>query len=129
LRVAAVACQRNRKCECVTLQRDEPCAVALREVREETGFGAKIKDYAGSTHYLVGDLPKVVTYFLMEAEDEEAMGFRKGEEVEAVEWVTPEAGVAMLTYEEDRALIRAVRTCRTDQSRAVVSFRVLRPAT
>ena len=83
-------------------------SAALREVREETGFVAKIKEYAGSTHYVVGNLPKVVSYFLMEAGGEEAVGPLEGEEVEAVEWTTPEAAVAVLTHEEDRALIRAV---------------------
>jgi 8-oxo-dGTP diphosphatase len=83
-------------------------SAALREVLEETGFGAKIKKYAGSTHYLVGNLPKVVSYFLMEAKGQEPMGSREGDEVEAVEWKTPKEAVEMLTYEEDRALIRAV---------------------
>ena len=83
-------------------------SAALREVREETGFGAEIKGYAGSTHYLVGDLRKVVSYFLMGAEGEEATGSRDEVEIGAVEWTTPEAAVAMLTHEEDRALIRAV---------------------
>lgn len=83
-------------------------SAALREVWEETGFGAKIKEYAGSTHYLVGDLRKVVSYFLMEAAGEEATGSRDEVEIEAVEWTTPEAAVAILTHEEDRALIRAV---------------------
>jgi 8-oxo-dGTP diphosphatase len=83
-------------------------SAALREVREETGFKAKIKKYAGSTHYLAGDVPKVVSYFLMEAEGDETVGSRDEKEVEAVEWITPEAAVAMLTHEEDRALIRAV---------------------
>jgi hypothetical protein len=50
----------------------------------------------------------VVSYFLMEAEGEEAMGSRDEVEIEAVEWTTPQAAVAMLTHEEDRALIRAV---------------------
>jgi hypothetical protein len=63
---------------------------------------------AGSTHYLVEDLPKVVSYFLMEAEGEEAIGSRDEVEIEAVEWMTSEAAVAMLTHEEDCALIRAV---------------------
>ena len=49
----------------------------LREVREETGFEAKIKKYAGSTHYLVGDVPKMVSYFIMRAKDEEAVGSRR----------------------------------------------------
>jgi 8-oxo-dGTP pyrophosphatase MutT (NUDIX family) len=83
-------------------------SAALREVREETGFGAKIKEYAGSTEYLVGDLPKVVSYFLMEAEGEEAISSRDEGEIEAVEWATPEAAVAMLTHQQDRALIRTV---------------------
>jgi hypothetical protein len=63
---------------------------------------------AGSTHYLVEDLPKVVSYFLMEAEGEEAIGSRDEGEIEAVEWTTPEAAVAILTHEQDRALIRTV---------------------
>jgi 8-oxo-dGTP diphosphatase len=83
-------------------------SAALREVREETGFEAKIKKYAGSTHYLVGNVPKVVSYFLMRAKGEEAVGSRDEEEVEAVEWMTPEAAVTMLTHEEDRALVRTV---------------------
>ena len=72
-------------------------SAALREIREETGFEPKIKEYAGSTHYLVGDLPKVVSYFLMEADGEEATAAREGKEVEAVEQMTPKAAVAMLT--------------------------------
>ena len=83
-------------------------SAALREVREEAGFEAKVKSYAGSTHYLVAELPKVVSYFLMEADSEVATASRDEKEVEAVEWATPEAAVAMLTHEEDRALIKAV---------------------
>jgi 8-oxo-dGTP diphosphatase len=83
-------------------------SAALREVREETGFGATIKRYAGSTHYRVGGVPKVVSYFLMVADGEEATSSRDQKEVEAVEWTTPEGAVAMMTHEEDRALIRAV---------------------
>jgi hypothetical protein len=59
----------------------------------------------------VGDLRKAVSYFryfLMEAEGKEAMGSRDEVEIEAVEWTTPEETVAILTHEEDRALIRAV---------------------
>jgi len=83
-------------------------SAALREVREETGFGVTIKRYAGSTHYLVGGLPKLVSYFLMVADGEEATSSRDEKEVEAVEWTTPKGAVAVLTHEEDRALIRAV---------------------
>src|SRR5262245_38588977 len=49
-------------------QGDEPVEVtALREVKEETGLQATIYGYAGSTHYSVGSVPKVVFYYLMEA--------------------------------------------------------------
>ncbi len=44
----------------------------------------------------------------MEAEGEEAIGSCDEVEIEAVEWTTPETAVAMLTHEQDRALIRAV---------------------
>ena len=50
----------------------------------------------------------MVSYFLMEAAGEKATGSRDEVEIEAVEWTTPEAAVAILTHEEDRALIRAV---------------------
>jgi len=39
----------------------------------------------------------VVSYFLMEADGEEATAAREGEKVEAVEQMTPKAAVAMLT--------------------------------
>jgi hypothetical protein len=50
----------------------------------------------------------MVSYFLMRAECEEAVGLRDEEEIDAVGWRTPEEAVAMLTHEEDRALIKAV---------------------
>jgi 8-oxo-dGTP pyrophosphatase MutT (NUDIX family) len=81
---------------------------ALREVREETGCEAKIREYAGSTHYLVRGVPKVVFYFLMEVECDNGTGPLDRGEVEAVEWMTPESAVAALTHPEDQALISAV---------------------
>lgn len=44
----------------------------------------------------------------MEAEGEEATSPRDDDEIEAVEWTTPERAVAVLTHEEAGALIKAI---------------------
>ena len=73
---------------------------ALREVKEETGLQATVCGYAGSTHYFVGSVPKVVFYYLMEAAS--APQPRDTDEIEAVEWMTPDAAVDALTHQEGR---------------------------
>ena len=79
---------------------------ALREVKEETGLQATVCGYAGSTHYFVGSVPKVVFYYLMEAAGEPQP--RDTDEIEAVEWMTPDAAVDALTHQEDGNLVKAV---------------------
>jgi ADP-ribose pyrophosphatase YjhB (NUDIX family) len=81
---------------------------ALREVQEETGCTVKIREYAGSTHYLVRGLPKVVFYFVMNVERDDGTGPVDRNEVESVEWMTPELAIKELTHREDRELVSAV---------------------
>jgi 8-oxo-dGTP diphosphatase len=86
---------------------EEPAAAALREVREETGYAARIKEYAGTTSYLVKGAPKVVFYFLMEAEGGGDPGPVDVDEVAHVKWMHPGAAVGSLTHREDRELVSA----------------------
>ena len=81
---------------------------ALREVKEETGLSVTLRGLAGTAHYHVGDRPKTVVYFLMDATDEGPGHPRDSGEIEAVEWLTPHEAIAVLTHAEDRELIAQV---------------------
>jgi 8-oxo-dGTP diphosphatase len=83
-------------------------AAARREVSEETGCKVEILGYAGTTHYLVGDVPKAVFYFLMKTDGKEGGRPKDKEEIENVEWLTPRDALLALTHREDRDLISAV---------------------
>lgn len=81
---------------------------ALREVEEETGLRAKIRQAVGKTEYSVDGRQKTVAYFVMEvASDVPARPSDTGE-VEAVEWLTPEQAVGALTHRDDRELVARV---------------------
>jgi 8-oxo-dGTP pyrophosphatase MutT (NUDIX family) len=81
---------------------------AVREVGEETGYTAKIREFAGTTRYRVGRIPKVVFYFLMGAEEEEGTGVIDEDEIAAIDWMTPAEAVAALTHRDDRELVAAL---------------------
>jgi 8-oxo-dGTP diphosphatase len=91
-----------------TKEGEEIVDTALREVREETGCKVRILEYAGSTHYFVGAVPKAVFYFVMEPDESEEAAKVDAEEIEAVEWAPPEKAIAKLTHRADRDLISAV---------------------
>lgn len=92
----------------LTFETDETSELAaIREVREETGLSAEIFGYAGSTHYFVGEVPKVVFYFMMRAKDD-AHPIEDVGEIEAVQWRTPKEAILSLTHREDRELVSAV---------------------
>jgi len=81
---------------------------AAREVEEETGQKAVIREYAGTTRYTVKSVPKTVTYFLMDADGVNLSGPVDTKEIAAIEWVTPREALRRLTHRDDRDLIESV---------------------
>ena len=81
---------------------------ALREVEEETGLRATLREAVGATHYTVGGRPKTVVYFLMTAPDDAPARPQDSKEVQAVEWLSPVDAIAALTHDNERALLRKV---------------------
>ena len=76
---------------------------ALREVLEETGCEAEIERFAGGTIYTVRGRPKVVLFWHMAVTDEAA--FEPNDEVDRLEWMTPEAALERLDYAVERQLL------------------------
>ena len=87
---------------------ETPADTALREVAEETGFVVKIRELAGTTHYQVGSVPKLVHYFVMDFDGISPEQERDLNEIERVEWVAPTNAMKKLTHDDDRNLIAAV---------------------
>jgi len=87
---------------------DDFISAATREVQEETGFEADIIEYAGTTHYYVGGLPKAVCYLVMQACSATPTRPIDRQEIEAIEWMTPYQAITALTHREDRWLVAAV---------------------
>jgi 8-oxo-dGTP pyrophosphatase MutT (NUDIX family) len=79
---------------------------AEREVHEETGCRVRVTGFAGLTHYLVGEQPKVVFYYHMQVISEG--GAIDAGEIERVAWVTPQEAAASLTHPEDRELVTRI---------------------
>jgi 8-oxo-dGTP pyrophosphatase MutT (NUDIX family) len=77
---------------------------ALREVAEETGFSCAAGHLIGITSYTTIDgEPKVVHYWSMTVDSGE---FTPNDEVDAIEWASPQRADALLSYDLDRDLIR-----------------------
>jgi 8-oxo-dGTP pyrophosphatase MutT (NUDIX family) len=78
---------------------------AVREVEEETGLACTLGDFAGSTHYAVGEGLKEVRYFLMDSDGEP----RAQNEIDEVRWVTDDEARELLSYGYDRELLSSLR--------------------
>ena len=75
---------------------------AIREVEEETGYRCALELELPSTRYFdARGRPKLVRYWLMRVVDGE---FVINNEVDQIEWLTPAAASARLTYDRDREL-------------------------
>ncbi|MGB2764277.1 MAG: NUDIX hydrolase [Candidatus Aminicenantaceae bacterium] len=84
-------------------KKESPWSAALREVREEVGYSARITGFAGSTHYQVKGMPKIVLYWRMEPEGD--CSFQPSKEVQKLEWLPPQEAIKRLAHEEERSLI------------------------
>jgi 8-oxo-dGTP diphosphatase len=77
---------------------------ALREVEEETGMRAELRDELASISYRDRKgRTKLVRYWLMRPLDGE---FAPGSEVDELRWLDPDAAAELLSYEHDAALVR-----------------------
>jgi 8-oxo-dGTP diphosphatase len=77
---------------------------ALREVEEETGLVCRLVRDCGEVSYPDSDgRRKVVRYWLMEPLGGE---FQPGAEVDQVRWVSVAEATRVLSYEEDRTILR-----------------------
>ena len=85
----------------------KPCesweAAALREVFEETGYRSIITSFAGRVSYQVKGRPKIVLFWSMQVEGETV--FQPTREVDAIEWLSPAAAYARLSYPSERGLL------------------------
>ncbi|MDX6411570.1 MAG: 8-oxo-dGTP diphosphatase [Gaiellaceae bacterium] len=81
-------------------------AAAIREVEEETGLGVELGPELASTSYNDSKgRPKRVRYWALEAQEADA---RPQNEVDAVEWLSPDDAAVRLSYDRDRAVLRSL---------------------
>ena len=82
-------------------------AGAIREVEEETGLRCELGAELSPVSYRDRkDRLKLVRYWVMRPVGGE---FAANEEVDAVEWLRPEAAIRRLDYEHDRMLLAELR--------------------
>jgi 8-oxo-dGTP diphosphatase len=81
-------------------------AAALREVHEETGLTVTLGRALPPTHYLSQGRLKRVDYWTARVVADD--GFTPGEEVDELRWLPVEEARALLTYEWDTGLLRAL---------------------
>ena len=77
---------------------------AVREVLEETSCAAAIVDFLGAVDYRVKGKPKVVFFYEMRLVEE--LPFAPSDEIQALEWLHPEAALERLVHEKEREVLR-----------------------
>ncbi len=75
---------------------------AIRETKEESGFGGEIENELSPDHYLVRGRDKVVRWWVMRCTDG---AFEFNTEVDEIRWLEPAEAQAMLSYGHARSLI------------------------
>lgn len=84
---------------------------AVREVREETGYDAKIVSKIGSINFDFekdGEIRnKTVTCFKLEtlSDSNPEPNLQEGEDFENI-WVTPNEAISLLTYDEEKDVLK-----------------------
>ena len=80
---------------------------ALREVWEETGVRARIREELAPVEYVDRKgRDKLVRYWLMSVVDDP--GFTPNDEVDELRWLTPDAALALVSYAHDKALLETL---------------------
>ncbi|HEX7772436.1 MAG TPA: NUDIX hydrolase [Pyrinomonadaceae bacterium] len=75
---------------------------ALREIKEETGYDARILGFAGAVAYEVQGRPKIVRYWHMAAQGEPA---ELENEVDELVWLPVEQAITRVQYPLEKALL------------------------
>jgi 8-oxo-dGTP diphosphatase len=83
---------------------------ALREVAEETGCRAELRDFAGYALYDVKGREKLVLFWNMRLVAD--LGFTPSGEIDAVAWLAPAEALSRLTHEAEREILRDVLASR-----------------
>ena len=84
---------------------EDPLAGAVREVREETGYGAELGAELPTAHYSANGRPKRVRYWAAQAGPG---AFTPNDEVDRILWLSPPAARGRLTQPRDRTLVDAL---------------------
>ena len=79
---------------------------ALREVWEETGCKATLGEFIGSASYVIHHSvrPKVVLFWHMHTESTNS--FQVNDEVDHIKWVSPKKALKLLSYQDEREIVR-----------------------
>jgi 8-oxo-dGTP diphosphatase len=85
---------------------ETPRDAALREVLEETGHGAALRDYLGTLAYPLGERTKVVHFWHMEADAAPSRKLMK--DVTEVAWLPLDAALARLSRDHEHAFLAQV---------------------
>jgi 8-oxo-dGTP diphosphatase len=86
---------------------ESPSECALREVREETGYGCHLGRFVGEVEYLDRrNRVKVVSYWLMQPVDG---AFAPTPEVDELRWHPLADAARLLSYSHDRDLLESVQ--------------------
>jgi 8-oxo-dGTP diphosphatase len=81
---------------------------AVREIREETGYKVKLGVHLGTQNYMLQNgAAKEVHYWAAKVSDKALAEstFKPDDEVEKIEWKTPEEIDQLLTYEQDKEFL------------------------
>jgi len=79
---------------------------AIREVEEEIQCSVSAGEFAGCCCYPVAGIPKIVLFWWMKVEAENA--FVPNEEIDRILWVSPDQAILLLSYECERKLVNDI---------------------
>jgi 8-oxo-dGTP pyrophosphatase MutT (NUDIX family) len=78
---------------------------ALREVKEETGYKARLVRFASMLDYNLEEKRKQVFFWHMKVVDE-IKGYKKDVEIDQIVWLPPEEAIKLLDHSDQRQLVK-----------------------